>query len=138
MDLRVGSPTFGMNEVTILDTHSASAVFMADGLGHAFLALTDDACVGYLCSTEYVPNTMIDINPLDPDLDLPWDLSTTPALSEKDNAAPGLAETARMGVLPTYGECLAHYAELRRVREREEIAEANGRSANPPGQEKRV
>ena len=49
------------------------AVYLADGLGHTFLALTDDACMNYLCSEAYVPGSMININSLDPEIGLPSD-----------------------------------------------------------------
>ncbi|GAA3036021.1 hypothetical protein GCM10020000_11960 [Streptomyces olivoverticillatus] len=86
---------------------------MADGLGHAFLALTDDVCMSYLCSEEYVHGTMIDVNALDPQLGIPWDLGCEPVMSDKDRAAPDVEEAAAAGLLPTYEECLAHYEELR-------------------------
>jgi NDP-hexose 3,5-(Or5-) epimerase len=113
VDLRVGSPTYGAVEMTPQDEDSGVAVYLADGLGHAFLALTDDACMSYLCSEAYVPGTMIEINPLDPDIAIPWGLTEAPIMSEKDAAAPTLAEVAASGVLPTYDECLAYYASLR-------------------------
>lgn len=112
VDLRVGSPTFGVFDTTRQDAESGIAVYLADGLGHAFLALTDDACMSYLCSKEYVPGTMININPLDPDLDLPWHLDEPPIMSEKDAHAPSLADAVKMNLLPKYEECLAHYALL--------------------------
>ncbi|MBB4893136.1 NDP-hexose 3,5-(Or5-) epimerase [Streptomyces olivoverticillatus] len=113
VDLRVGSPTFGAYEVTLQDEESGVSVYMADGLGHAFLALTDDVCMSYLCSEEYVHGTMIDVNALDPQLGIPWDLGCEPVMSDKDRAAPDVEEAAAAGLLPTYEECLAHYEELR-------------------------
>lgn len=113
VDLRVGSPTFGAVEVTRQDEESGIAVYLADGLGHAFLALTDDACMSYLCSATYVPGTMIEINPLDPDLGIPWGLTELPTMSDKDAAAPTLVAALSTGLLPTYDECLAHYAALK-------------------------
>jgi NDP-hexose 3,5-(Or5-) epimerase len=113
VDLRVGSPTFGTVEMTRQDEESGVAVYLADGLGHAFHALTDDACMSYLCSEEYIPGTMIEINPLDPDIGIPWGLTEPPIMSEKDAAAPTLAAAASAGLLPTYEDCLAHYAALK-------------------------
>ncbi|PBC83952.1 NDP-hexose 3,5-(Or5-) epimerasee [Streptomyces sp. 2224.1] len=112
VDLRVGSPTFGMYDMTPQDEESGTAVYMADGIGHAFLALTDDACMNYLCSEAYVPGTMIEVNPLDPDIGIPWGIEEPPIMSEKDAAAPTLAEAVSQGLLPTYEECLAHYQAL--------------------------
>ncbi|WP_173142600.1 dTDP-4-dehydrorhamnose 3,5-epimerase family protein [Kibdelosporangium persicum] len=113
VDLRTGSPTFGAYDVTELDEATDVSVYLADGLGHAFLTLTEDACVFYLCSAEYQPGTMIEVNPLDPALDLPWNLSEPPLMSDKDRVAPTLAEAAAAGYLPSYKQCQALYRQLR-------------------------
>ena len=42
VDLRVGSPTFGRHEVTRLDTIDNRAVYLAEGLGHAFVAMEEE------------------------------------------------------------------------------------------------
>jgi dTDP-4-dehydrorhamnose 3,5-epimerase len=55
VDLRTGSPSFGKWEAVRLDAGTRRAVFLAEGLGHAFMALTDDATALYLCSTPYAP-----------------------------------------------------------------------------------
>jgi NDP-hexose 3,5-(Or5-) epimerase len=105
VDIRVGSPTFGQYDVTYQSPESGTAVYLPDGIGHAFLALTDDTCMCYLCSTEYIPGTMIEIDALDPDLALPWGLTEPPVRSAKDAVAPSLAEAAASGLLPTYERC---------------------------------
>jgi NDP-hexose 3,5-(Or5-) epimerase len=110
VDLRVGSPTFGCYDTTYQDESSGVAVYYANGIGHAFIALTDNVCMNYLCSLEYVPGTMIEINALDEDLGLPWPLTEPPIMSDKDRNAPTLAEAVKLGLLPTYEECLAFYA----------------------------
>ncbi|MFI0470820.1 dTDP-4-dehydrorhamnose 3,5-epimerase family protein [Saccharopolyspora sp. 5N102] len=114
VDIRVGSPTFGQWEAIRLDATEYRAVYLAEGLGHAFAALTDDTVMTYLCSTPYNPAAEHGIDPLCPDLALPWsDLDGEPILSEKDRAAPGLAQAAEQGLLPDYETCLAHYESLR-------------------------
>jgi dTDP-4-dehydrorhamnose 3,5-epimerase len=113
LDIRTGSPAFGRHDTTLLEAESGSSVYVAEGLGHGFLALTDDACVGYLCSTQYVPGTPFELNPLDPDLCLPWNVRTEPLMSAKDASAPKLADAARAGLLPTWKQCLQLYAALR-------------------------
>jgi len=113
VDIRVGSPTFGVYDVTVLDDRSGAAVYVAEGLGHAFLALTAQACVSYLCSTPYVPGTPFEIDPLDPELNLPWPLRGEPLMSEKDRNAPSLAEAKERGLLPDYQDCLKLYEKLR-------------------------
>jgi NDP-hexose 3,5-(Or5-) epimerase len=107
VDLRVGSPTFGQFEVTLQEAQAGIGVYLADGIGHAFRALTDDTCMNYLCGAEYVPGTMIEVQALDPAINIPWKLDGTPIMSEKDAAAPTLAEAVERGLLPTYEQALA-------------------------------
>ncbi|WP_188991225.1 dTDP-4-dehydrorhamnose 3,5-epimerase family protein [Saccharopolyspora thermophila] len=114
VDVRVGSPTFGRWEAVRLDSTDYRALYLAEGLGHAFLALTDNTVMSYLCSTPYNPSAERGIDPFDPELGLPWDqLDGEPIMSEKDRAAPSLAEAAAAGLLPDYETCLAHYEKLR-------------------------
>lgn len=122
VDIRLGSPTFGVYDTNLLDGDDAVSVYVAEGLGHGFLALTDDACVEYLCSTTFVPGTQFEIDALDAEMALPWldhPMSTTvitrPLMSAKDANAPGLAQVAATGLLPTYTECLDLYAANRRA-----------------------
>jgi dTDP-4-dehydrorhamnose 3,5-epimerase len=112
VDIRVGSPTFGQWDAVRLDEDDRRAVYISEGLGHAPLALTDDAALIYLCSTGYNPGGEHGLNPLDPALDLPWPADIAPLLSDKDAAAPLLADAAAAGLLPSYDECLAFYASL--------------------------
>lgn len=113
VDLRVGSPTFARWEALRLDDDSHHAVFLAEGLGHAFMALTDDATVAYLCSTGYAPEREHGVNPLDPELGIAWPEHIPPILSPKDAQAPSLAEAGLTGLLPRYEACQAHYGQLR-------------------------
>jgi NDP-hexose 3,5-(Or5-) epimerase len=110
VDLRVGSPTFGCYDTTHQDERSGVAMYVTDGIGHAFLALTEGACVNYLCSQEPVPDKVIEIDALDPALNLPWRRTEPPVRSAKDRGAPTLAEAEAKGLLPTYEECLRFYA----------------------------
>ncbi|WP_026455446.1 dTDP-4-dehydrorhamnose 3,5-epimerase family protein [Saccharomonospora iraqiensis] len=113
VDVRVGSPTFGRHAAVRLDSTDFRGVYLAEGLGHAFLALEDDTVLAYLCSTGYNPAAEHGVNPLDPALGLPWPADTEPVLSDKDAAAPTLAEARRDGILPRYEDCLARYDALR-------------------------
>ena len=76
VDVRVGSPTFGRFEAVELDGRSCRAVYLAEGLGHAFVALEDDTVMAYLCSTPYNPGAEHGVSPLDPALGLPWPADT--------------------------------------------------------------
>ncbi|UOB15045.1 dTDP-4-dehydrorhamnose 3,5-epimerase [Streptomyces sp. HP-A2021] len=113
IDIRVGSPTYRRWEAVRLDEDTRHAVFLAEGLGHAFMALTDDATVVYLCSAGYAPEREHGIHPLDPALGIEWPEGIEPLLSPKDDQAPTLAEAEHQGLLPSYETCLAYYEELR-------------------------
>ena len=110
VDLRVGSPTFGAWESMQLDDVDRRAVYIAEGLGHAFCALTDEATVTYICSEPYAAGREHSVDPLDPALGIEWPATIEPILSEKDAAAPTLADARASGLLPTYAECLALHA----------------------------
>ncbi|MFF3750272.1 dTDP-4-dehydrorhamnose 3,5-epimerase [Streptomyces sp. NPDC002018] len=112
VDIRVGSPTYRQWEAVRLDDVDHHAVYLAEGLGHAFMALTDDATVVYLCSEGYAPGREHGINPLDPALGIEWPQGITPLLSDRDAQAPTLAEAEAQGLLPSYEECRAYYTEL--------------------------
>jgi 5-epimerase len=114
VDLRVGSPTFGRHEVVRLDDIDYRAVYIAEGLGHAMVALADDTVLCYLCSTGYDPDREKGISPVDPalGLDLPADLDLV--LSDRDRSAPSLAQAEAQGLLPTWADCQRLYADLRR------------------------
>ena len=113
VDLRVGSPTFRRWEPVELAGTDGRAVFLAEGLGHAFTPLSDEATVVYLCSTGYAPDAERGVHPLDPDLGIGWPAGTDVVLSGTDAAAPGLAEALRSGLLPGYDACLARARALR-------------------------
>ena len=118
VDLRTGSPTFGTWDTVLLDDVDRRAVYLGEGLGHAFLSLADGSTVVYLCSTGYNPGAEHGIHPLDPDLGIDWPTTTrdgaplTPQLSDKDQAAPTLAEARRQGILPTQAAVDAHVRTL--------------------------
>ena len=113
VDLRVGSPTFGVSDAVRLDDVDRRGVYLSEGLGHAFLALTDDANVTYLCSEPYSPGREHGLHPLDPELALPLPDDVEHLLSDKDAAAPTLAQAREQGMLPDYAACQAFYATLR-------------------------
>ncbi|MEJ2886638.1 dTDP-4-dehydrorhamnose 3,5-epimerase family protein [Actinomycetospora aeridis] len=116
VDLRVGSATFGRWDAVRLEPATMSAVYLSEGLGHAFLALEDDTVTSYLNSTPYDPGAEHGIDPLDPALGLPW-TEHLPAdelvLSAKDRAAPSLAAAGAAGALPTAEACRAWVEGLR-------------------------
>ena len=116
VDIRVGSPTFGHWEAIELDDQSRTGLYISEGLGHAFCALTESVTIGYLCSQPYAPGREHGINPLDPALALPWPSGLDAVLSPKDAAAPTLAEAAAAGLLPEYAACQSFISSLQAAR----------------------
>jgi dTDP-4-dehydrorhamnose 3,5-epimerase len=115
VDIRVGSPTFGRWDSVVLDDKERRSVYLAEGIGHAFLALEDDSTVMYLCSAEYAPGREHTVNPFDPDLDITWPaLDGGPILSDRDRDAPTLAQTRAAGLLPTWEDSQKFVEDLRR------------------------
>ncbi|MEV4663198.1 dTDP-4-dehydrorhamnose 3,5-epimerase family protein [Micromonospora echinofusca] len=112
VDIRVGSPTFAQWEAVRLDDVDRRAVYIGEGLGHGFCALTDDATLSYLCSTTYNPTAEHTVHPLDPELAIAWP-AESPQLSARDAAAPSLAEARESGLLPDYQTCRAFTASQR-------------------------
>ena len=107
VDIRVGSPTFGQWDSVLLDDIDRRAIYLGEGLGHAFMSLEDDSTVLYLCSAGYNPGHEHGIHPLDPEVGIVWPTTARDGsplvaqLSDKDTAAPSLAEAKAAGLLPT-------------------------------------
>ncbi len=114
VDLRVGSPTFGAWDSVVLDDVDRRAVFIAEGLGHAFLTTSDEATVSYLVSDVFRPAREHGLDPLDPEIGLEFPAEAGElVLSEKDRDAPSLAEAVAAGILPTWGQAQSRYSDLR-------------------------
>jgi dTDP-4-dehydrorhamnose 3,5-epimerase len=118
VDIRVGSPTFGQWDSVLLDTDDRRGIFLSEGLGHCFVALTDDATVSYLVTDTYSPGREHGINPLDPAIGLELPIPADELLlSPKDTDAPSLAEAADAGLLPTWETATAYVASLSAAKE---------------------
>jgi epimerase EvaD len=105
VDVRVGSPTFGKWDVVEVDPRYFRSVYFPVGVGHLFVSLQDDTVMSYLISGEYVPENELGLSAFDPELDLPLPKGVQPIMSERDLAAPTLAEAERRGLLPEYDKC---------------------------------
>ncbi|MDQ1550935.1 MAG: dTDP-4-dehydrorhamnose 3,5-epimerase [Actinomycetota bacterium] len=113
IDIRTGSPTFGTWDSVRLDTVDRRAIYLSEGLGHAFIALTDEATVSYLVSDTYNPSREHGINPLDPDVALEFPAEAgNPLLSPKDLEAPGLSAALTAGLLPDWKLTTEFYSSL--------------------------
>jgi dTDP-4-dehydrorhamnose 3,5-epimerase len=93
VDLRRGSPTYGQWEGQVLDDEKHRQLFVPIGFGHGFAVLSEVADVAYLLSSVYDPATESGIAWNDPDVGVEWPVAE-PLLSERDKAAPSLAEIA--------------------------------------------
>jgi len=119
VDIRVGSPTFGQWDAVVLDDRDRKALYIPEGLGHAFMALADATVVNYLCSAPYAPGREHGVHPLDPAIGIDWPTqgrdgsALTPSLSPKDAQAPFLADLVDSGLLPTLDEATAYADSLR-------------------------
>lgn len=118
VDLRVGSPTFGVWDSVMLNDADRRAIYLPEGLGHAFLSLEDGSTVAYLCSTGYAPGREHGVHPLDPAIGIDWPTtardgsSMTVQLSDKDAVAPTLSAARTLGLLPSFDVVAAYVAGL--------------------------
>jgi dTDP-4-dehydrorhamnose 3,5-epimerase len=119
VDIRVGSPTFGRWDSVLLDDVDRRAIYLGEGLGHAFMSLADGSTVAYLCSTGYAPEREHGVHPLDPAIGIAWPAVSrdgapiTAVLSDKDTMAPTLAQARELGLLPDADEVAAYVESLR-------------------------
>ena len=102
VDIRPNSPTFGQWVEVELRGDSGNAVFISEGLGHAFIALEDNTAVAYLVSTPFSPTHEFEINPLDKKIAINWGMQLSELkISDKDKKAPTLQERLTEGKLPS-------------------------------------
>ena len=83
------------------------------------MSLADGSTVAYVCSTPYAPEREHGVSPTDPDLAIAWPTTDrdgrplTPLLSDKDAAAPTLAQAREQGLLPDLAAVTSYRASLR-------------------------
>ena len=93
VDLRRGSPTYGQWEGHVLDDEAHRQLWVPIGFGHGFQVLSDVADVSYKLTSLYDPATEAQIAWDDPEVGIEWP-RPDPLLSDRDKAAPRLAEVA--------------------------------------------
>lgn len=114
VDIRVGSPTFGRWQAIRLDDVERKSLYIAEGLGHGFAALTEDTTIAYMCSSVYNPSAEFTVHALDPAIGIDWAVEN-PSMSARDEIAPTLEEAAQKGLLPSYAVCRQYTESLRRA-----------------------
>ncbi len=113
VDIRLGSPTFGRWDSVLLDDRSRRTIYLSEGLAHGFLALEDNSTVMYLCSQPYAPAREHTILATDPAIGIQWPIEAQLSLSDRDAAAPTLAELESSGVLPGWADSCTFLDDLR-------------------------
>lgn len=93
VDLRPKSPTRGVAKVVTLDAANPQGLAIPPGVLHGY-KIIEDATVMYLVDVEYTGKDEYGVRWNDPDLKLPadWYGGPTPTLSNRDAAAPMLAD----------------------------------------------
>ena len=93
VDLQRSSPSFGQWVGVELTAENHRQLWVPPGFGHGFLALSDAVQLLYKTTDYYAPEYDRAIRWNDPDIDVAWPLDgATPLLSDKDAAAPFLAD----------------------------------------------
>lgn len=93
IDVRSGSPTYGHTVTQLLDTNNKKQLFVPKGCLHGFSVLEDNTIFSYKCDAYYNKKSEINVNPLDPDLGIDWNIvSGLEIISEKDKNGLSWAE----------------------------------------------
>jgi len=94
VDIRQGSPTFGLSYCIVLKAGEHRQLYIATGFAHGFCTLEDDTEITYKLAGPYAPPLSGGILWNDPDLDIDWPVSEADAiLSDKDRALPRLKDS---------------------------------------------
>jgi dTDP-4-dehydrorhamnose 3,5-epimerase len=84
VDLRRSSPSFGHWRSVRLSGQNRHMVWIPAGFAHGFYVLSDGAHVIYKTTEFYFPELERTVLWNDPDLNISWENTTEPLLSEKD------------------------------------------------------
>lgn len=103
VDIRRGSPSFGRWFGARLSDRNGRQLYVPRDFAHGFLVLSDEADLVYYCSDFYHPEAEGVLRWNDPALAIAWpEVEPAPRLSDRDAAAPSLAELESAGRLPPY------------------------------------
>ena len=92
VDIRKGSPAFGQWVGVELSAENGAQVLVPKGCLHGFVTRHPGTEIIYKCTDYYAPDCEGAVRFDDPAIGIAWDLTGAPVLSEKDAAAPLLAE----------------------------------------------
>ncbi|HWE47665.1 MAG TPA: dTDP-4-dehydrorhamnose 3,5-epimerase [Caulobacteraceae bacterium] len=89
VDVRRGSPTYGMSVCAELSAENGHQIFVPEGFLHGYATLEPDTLVAYKASAAYAPQCDGAVRWNDADLSIAWPVSNQEAiLSPKDAQAP--------------------------------------------------
>lgn len=89
LDLRKEEPTYGQSYKVKLSAENKRQLFIPRGFAHGFMCLTDDVIFTYKCDNYYSKEHEASIHPLDPQLNIDWEMDHKDIiLSEKDTLSP--------------------------------------------------
>jgi len=91
VDVRVGSPSFGLWEGVTLSAENGRQLFIPEGFAHGFLVTSESALVSYKCTDYYRPKHEASLRWDDPEIGIVWPIGA-PTLAPKDQAAPCLKD----------------------------------------------
>jgi dTDP-4-dehydrorhamnose 3,5-epimerase len=92
VDIRRGSPSFGVWEGFQLDDREHHQLYVPDGFAHGFCVLSDVADVAYKTSAYYDPELEGGFAFDDPEVAIEWPAGQPLIASHRDRSAPTLAE----------------------------------------------
>lgn len=102
VDIRVGSPTYGQQELIHLSADEERSVLVPAGAAHGVCITSELAVLTYLLSSPFNAPVELEINPFDKEINVPWAFVGEAVVSEKDAAAPSLAQRRSANELPIY------------------------------------
>ena len=92
VDIRRGSPTYGQWDGYELTAENGHQLFVPVGFAHGFITLEPNSEIVYKCSDYYAPEMEGAVLWNDPGIGIEWPIISAPILSDKDAAAPLLAD----------------------------------------------
>lgn len=92
VDIRKGSPTYGQWFGLELSAKNGKQLLIPAGFLHGFVTRAPDTEIVYKCSAYYAADCDRSVRFDDPAIGIDWKLTSGPVLSDKDAAAPLLAD----------------------------------------------
>jgi len=92
VDLRKSSPSFGMHKSIILSDENHKQFWIPEGFAHGFLTLEEENIIHYKCTDFYYPDDYNILRWNDEQLNIDWNITDIPTMTDKDREAKCLDE----------------------------------------------